>query len=124
MRTILAGLPDGVPTIVFTKGGGPWLESIAATGCSAVGLDWTIDIGAARKRLGDGITLQGNLDPAVMLTRPEVVAEQTRHIIDAMGGGGRHIFNLGHGITPEVPPEHVSVLVDTVHEHSRRYHCD
>ena len=123
MRTILAGLPAGVPTVVFTKGGGPWLESIAATGCSAIGLDWTVDIGDARRRLGDGITLQGNLDPAVMLTNPEVVAAQTRRIVDAMGSGGRHIFNLGHGITPEVPPEHVSVLVDTVHEHSRRYHA-
>lgn len=122
MQTILDGLPAGVPTIVFTKGGGPWLESIAASGCSAVGLDWTVDIGAARQRLGDGITLQGNLDPAVMLTRPEVVAEEARRIVDAMGAGGRHIFNLGHGITPEVPPEHVSVLVDTVHAHSRRYH--
>ena len=123
MRAILAELPAGVPTVVFTKGGGPWLESIAATGCSAVGLDWTVDIGQVRRRLGDGITLQGNLDPAVMLTNPTVIAEQARAIIDAMGSGGRHIFNLGHGITPEVPPEHVSVLVDTVHEHSRRYHC-
>ena len=122
MQIILDGLPAGVPTIVFTKGGAPWLESIAASGCSAVGLDWTVDIGAARKRLGDGITLQGNLDPAVMLTRPEVVAEETRRIVDAMGTGGRHIFNLGHGITPEVPPAHVSVLVDTVHTYSRRYH--
>ena len=122
MRTILDALPAGVPTVVFTKGGGPWLESIAATGCSAVGLDWTVDIGAARKRLGDGVTLQGNLDPAVMLTNPTVVATEARRIVDAMGAGGRHIFNLGHGITPEVPPEHVSVLVDTLHEHSRRYH--
>jgi len=123
MRAILAELPAGVPTVVFTKGGGPWLESIAASGCSAVGLDWTVDIGEVRKRLGDGITLQGNLDPAVMLAKPSVVAEEARRIVDAMGAGGRHIFNLGHGITPEVPPEHVSVLVDTVHEHSRRYHC-
>ncbi len=122
MQEILAGLPSGVPTIVFTKGGGPWLESIAATGCSGVGLDWTVDIGAVRQRLGEGIALQGNLDPAVMLTCPAVVATETRRIIDAMGAGGRHIFNLGHGITPEVPPEHVSVLVDTVHEHSRNYH--
>ena len=123
MQAILAGLPSGVPTIVFTKGGGVWLESIAATGCSALGLDWTVDIGAARRRLGEGVALQGNLDPAVMLTNPEIVATETRRILDAMGAGGRHIFNLGHGITPEVPPEHVSVLVDTVHEHSRRYHA-
>ncbi|MBK8958148.1 MAG: uroporphyrinogen decarboxylase [Proteobacteria bacterium] len=123
MRAILADLPAGVPTVVFTKGGGPWLESIAASGCSAIGLDWTVDIGEVRRRLGDDITLQGNLDPAVMLTNPDVVASEARRIIDSMGAGGRHIFNLGHGITPEVPPEHVSVLVDTVHEHSRRYHC-
>ncbi len=123
MQTILDGLPAGVPTIVFTKGGGPWLESIAASGCSALGLDWTVDIGAVRQRLGNGVALQGNLDPAVMLTRPDIVAQETRRIIDTMGSGGRHIFNLGHGITPEVAPEHVSVLVDTVHEHSRRYHA-
>jgi uroporphyrinogen decarboxylase len=122
MQTILAGLPAAVPTIVFTKGGGPWLESIAASGCTALGLDWTVDIGTVRQRLGDGVALQGNLDPAVMLTTPAIVAAETRRIIDAMGSGGRHIFNLGHGITPEVPPEHVQVLVDTVHEHSRRYH--
>ena len=122
MRAILEGLPRGVPAIVFTKGGGQWLESIAATGCAGVGLDWTVDIGEARRRLGDGVTLQGNLDPAIMLTSPEVVATETRRVLDSMGAGGRHIFNLGHGITPEVPPEHVSVLVETVHAHSRQYH--
>lgn len=123
MRAILEGLPAGVPAIVFTKGGGPWLESIAATGCAGVGLDWAVDIGDARRRLGDAVTLQGNLDPAIMLTTPEVVAAEARRVLDAMGAGGRHIFNLGHGITPEVPPEHVSVLVETVHAHSRQYHA-
>ncbi len=122
MQAILADLPNGVPTIVFTKGGGSWLESIAASGCSALGLDWTVDIGAVRGRLGDNITLQGNLDPAVMLTNPDIIVQESRRIVDAMGAGGRHIFNLGHGITPDVPPEHVGVLVDTVHEHSRSYH--
>ena len=94
----------------FTKGGGQWLESIAATGCAGVGLDWTMDIGEARRRLGDGVTLQGNLDPAIMLTSPEVVAAEARRVLDSMGAGGRHIFNLGHGITPDVPIENVAAL--------------
>ena len=122
MRVILAGLPPGVPTIVFTKGGGQWLEAIAGSGCTAVGLDWTTDLGQARRRLGDGPALQGNLDPAVMLTHPAAVVAETRRVIDSYGCGERHIFNLGHGITPAVPPEHVAVLVETVHEYSRQYH--
>lgn len=123
MRQIIAELPASTPVIVFTKGGGVWLDSIAASGCAAVGLDWTVDIGAVRARLGDKVALQGNLDPAVMLTTPEIVAEQARQVLDAFGPGNGHVFNLGHGVTPGVPPEHVAVLVDTVHEHSRRYHA-
>ncbi len=122
MQQIVSALPATTPVIVFTKGGGVWLDSIAASGCAAVGLDWTVDIGGVRARLGDRVALQGNLDPAVMLTTPAIVAEQARLVLDAYGAGNGHIFNLGHGVTPGVPPEHVAVLVDTVHEHSRRYH--
>jgi uroporphyrinogen decarboxylase len=122
MRQVLEQLTPGTPTIVFTKGGGVWLEQIAASGCSAVGVDWTLDLGAARARVGDRVALQGNLDPAILLTTPEVVATETRAVLDAYGAGPGHVFNLGHGVTPAVPPEHVAVLVDTVHEHSRRYH--
>ncbi len=122
MARILAALPPTVPTIVFTKGGGLWLEDIAATGCSAVGVDWTIDLGQARARIGASVALQGNLDPAVMLTSPSVVAAEARRTLDSFGHGPGHVFNLGHGITPEVPPEHVQHLVDTVHEYSRRFH--
>ncbi|MEQ8661974.1 MAG: uroporphyrinogen decarboxylase [Gammaproteobacteria bacterium] len=122
MRYILANLTPGTPAIVFTKGGGVWLEQIAASGCSAVGIDWTVDLGAARARIGDRVALQGNLDPAIMLTTPEVVAAEARAVLDAYGAGPGHVFNLGHGVTPAVPPEHVEVLVDTVHAHSRRYH--
>ncbi|MEX2480560.1 MAG: uroporphyrinogen decarboxylase [Gammaproteobacteria bacterium] len=122
MQRILDGLTAPVPSILFTKGGGLWLEAIAATGCTAVGVDWTVDLGAARARVGHQVALQGNLDPAVMLTTPEVVAAESRRTLDAFGPGPGHVFNLGHGITPAVPPENVQHLVDTVHEYSRRFH--
>ncbi|MGE0486611.1 MAG: uroporphyrinogen decarboxylase [Gammaproteobacteria bacterium] len=124
MERILARLPDGIPTILFTKGGGVWLERIAESGASALGVDWTVDLGEARRRVGDRVALQGNLDPAIMLTNPDVVAAETRRALDAYGHGPGHVFNLGHGVTPQVPPEHVGVLVDTVHEYSRRFHQD
>ena len=101
-----------------------WLERIAASGASALGVDWTVDLGEARRRVGDRVALQGNLDPAIMLTNPEVVATEACRTLDAFGAGPGHVFNLGHGITPQVPPEHVGVLVDTVHEYSRRFHQD
>jgi uroporphyrinogen decarboxylase len=122
MARIVAALPPAVPSIVFTKGGGAWLESIAACGCTAVGLDWTVDLADARRRIGAGVALQGNLDPAVLLTNAEVVAREAERVLDAFGPGSGHIFNLGHGITPDVPPEHVAALVETVHTYSRRYH--
>jgi len=122
MARIVRGLPAGVPSIVFTKGGGVWLEAIAASGCSAVGVDWTVDLGEARRRVGGRVALQGNLDPALMLTTPDIIAEQARAALDAYGSGPGHVFNLGHGVTPGVPPEHVTTLVDTVHDYSRRYH--
>jgi len=120
-----------VPCIVFTKGGGGWLEDIAACGADVVGLDWTTDLGQARRRVGDQVALQGNLDPAVLFAPPEVVAAEARAVLESFGppqqpgagAGGRaggHIFNLGHGINQHTPPEHVSALVEAVHSHSRR----
>jgi uroporphyrinogen decarboxylase len=130
-RRVLAQLKrehDGrrVPAIVFTKGGGQWLESIAAAGADVVGLDWTCDLGAARRRVDDAVALQGNLDPMVLFAPPEAVAAEARAVLDAFGNPlradgrcGGHIFNLGHGISQFTPPESVKVLVDTVHAHSR-----
>jgi uroporphyrinogen decarboxylase len=117
MRKVLGAL-RGVPTILFTKGGGIWLERIAASGCSAVGLDWTIDPREARRRVGDKVALQGNLDPAV-LTAPEAcVREQARRVLDGFGAAPGHIFNLGHGISPQARPEAVAALVDEVRTYS------
>ncbi len=107
------------PTIVFTKGGGQWLERIADTGCSAVGVDWMTDIGAARTRVGARVALQGNLDPLALLATPDVVRAQASTILDAAGTAPGFIFNLGHGIVPSTPPENVAALVEFVHEHSR-----
>ena len=122
LRRIVSALPGGTPSIVFTKGGGGWIEAIAEIGCTAVGLDWTIDIGDARQRIGDQVALQGNLDPAVMLASPAAIEIEAKRVLDAYGPGNGHVFNLGHGITPAVPPEHVQQLIDTVHTYSRRYH--
>ena len=116
-----------VPVIVFTKGGGAWLEEIAGCGADVVGLDWTCDLGAARQRVDDRVALQGNLDPMVLFAPPEVVAAEARAALDRFGAPlradgryGGHIFNLGHGISQFTPPEHVSALVEAVHGHSRR----
>jgi uroporphyrinogen decarboxylase len=126
MRRILAGLikeKDGerIPSIVFTKGGGLWLESIADIGCDAVGLDWTVDLGEARRRVGSKVALQGNLDPSVLFASPARIAEETRKVLDSYGPGTTgHVFNLGHGISQFTPPEHVNALVDTVHDYSKK----
>ncbi len=127
LERIVAGLKrekDGekVPVIVFTKGGGQWLESIAAIGCDAIGLDWTTDIGEARRRVGSKVALQGNLDPAVLFSNPEVIRRETGKILASYGQGSGHVFNLGHGISQFTPPEHAAALVDAVHELSRAYH--
>ncbi len=125
MARIVAGLTrehDGarVPSIVFTKGGGQWLEDIAAIGCDAVGLDWTTDIGAARRRIGDKVALQGNLDPVALFAAPENIAQEARAVLDAFGPGSGHVFNLGHGISQFTPPANVAALVEAVHAHSRQ----
>ncbi|WP_341676658.1 uroporphyrinogen decarboxylase [Niveibacterium sp. SC-1] len=125
MQRIIAGLTrenegERVPVIVFTKGGGQWLEEIAACGCDAVGLDWSTDIGAARARIGDRVALQGNLDPSALFGTPESVAAEARRVLDGFGNHPGHVFNLGHGISQFTPPENVAALVEAVHSHSRR----
>jgi uroporphyrinogen decarboxylase len=103
-----------VPNIVFTKGGGAWLEKIAAIGCDAVGVDWTTDLATARKAVGGQVALQGNLDPSALFAPPATLRAETLRVLDSYGAGAGHVFNLGHGITPDVDPERVAVLVDTV----------
>lgn len=112
-----------IPSIVFTKGGGLWLEEIAATGCTAVGVDWTVSLAQARARVGDRVALQGNLDPNVLFAGPEQIRAEVARLIESFGvpqPGVGHVFNLGHGISQFTPPESVSVLVDAVHEYGRR----
>jgi uroporphyrinogen decarboxylase len=111
-----------VPCILFTKGGAQWLEAIAATGCDAVGVDWTIDIGAARLRVGDRVALQGNLDPCALHAAPEQLRAQVASLLASYGRGSGHVFNLGHGIHPDVDPEQVGILVEAVHTLSAPYH--
>jgi uroporphyrinogen decarboxylase len=111
-----------VPNIVFTKGGGGWLEKIADIGCDAVGLDWTVDIGTARSRVGARVALQGNLDPAILLSSPDAIHHETAAILASYGNGGGHVFNLGHGISQYTPPEHVAALLAAVRELSVNYH--
>jgi len=113
---------ERVPSILFTKGGGAWLEAIAASGCDAVSVDWTVDLGAARQRVGERVAVQGNLDPAVLLEGPAAVREGVAAVLSAYGRGSGHVFNLGHGISQFTPVENVGVLVDTVHELSCAYH--
>jgi uroporphyrinogen decarboxylase len=111
-----------VPVILFTKGGGQWLESMAATGTQALGLDWTTDIGVARARVGGHVALQGNMDPAILYASPARIRAEVGRILQAFGTGSGHVFNLGHGITPEVDPEHAGVFINAVHELSAQYH--
>ena len=127
MRRIAAGLTrevggERVPSIVFTKGGGPWLEAIAASGFDAVGLDWTVDLGEARKRIGHQVALQGNLDPVLLRTDPDTVARHVARALESFGPGHGHIFNLGHGITPTARPENVAALVCAVRQGSIKFH--
>ena len=131
-RQVVGGLQrekngQRVPVIVFTKGGGPWLDDIAGCGADVVGLDWTVNLAHARQTLGARVALQGNLDPNVLFAPPQAIAEQTVSVLEsygppqrADGGWDGHVFNLGHGINQHTPPEHVSVLVNTVHAHSKR----
>ncbi len=120
----LKTMQDGqrVPRIVFTKGGGQWLEVLAECGADAVGVDWTTDLGAARQQVGDRVALQGNLDPAILLTTREVVEREASKVLASFGNGNGHVFNLGHGVSQFTPPENVAALVDAVHALSPAYH--
>jgi len=111
-----------VPAILFTKGGGQWLESMAETGFDALGLDWQTDMQLARQRVGMQVALQGNMDPVALYASPEVIRAKIAMILEKYGAGTGHIFNLGHGILPDMDPEHVKVMVDAVHELSMPYH--
>jgi uroporphyrinogen decarboxylase len=127
MQQIVSGLTreaEGrkVPVILFTKGGCQWLEIMADTGCDALGIDWSTDLAAARKRVGDRVALQGNLDPAVLYASPDVIRRKVGDVLAAFGKGSGHVFNLGHGITPDVDPEHAGALINAVHELSAQYH--
>jgi uroporphyrinogen decarboxylase len=127
MMQIVAGLTreaDGrrVPVILFTKGGGQWLEVMARSGADALGLDWTCDIADARKRVGDKVALQGNLDPCVLYAPPEQIRAEVQRILAEFGPGSGHVFNLGHGIHPQVDPDHAEAMIEAVHELSAAYH--
>jgi uroporphyrinogen decarboxylase len=111
-----------VPVILFTKGGGQWLSDMADSGCDGLGLDWTTDIALARQQVGDRVALQGNMDPTTLNASPEIIRQEAGKILQAYGNGSGHIFNLGHGITPEINPEHVAALVEAVHDMSVQYH--
>lgn len=123
MEKIVANLithADGreVPVILFTKGGGHWLEAMANSGCHALGLDWTVDIGSARGRVGDKVALQGNMDPAVLRADPATIEREVASILASYGDNSGHIFNLGHGITPDIDPANAKVFIDAVHKFS------
>ena len=111
-----------LPVILFTKNGGQQLEAMAATGCDALGLDWTTDMAEARARVGDRVALQGNLDPLCLLAQPAAIRAEVARVLEAYGSGHGHIFNLGHGITPEVNPEHAGAMIEAVVELSPQYH--
>jgi uroporphyrinogen decarboxylase len=119
LQALRGGSGASVPVVVFAKGGGQWLERIADSGCAAIGLDWTCDLRDARARVGGRVALQGNLDPQVLLSTPEAIAREARAILRAAGSEPGHVFNLGHGILPDTPPEHVAALVECVRAESR-----
>jgi len=127
MQKIIDGLireKDGrkIPVILFTKGAGPLLTDLAETGCDALGVDWTTDLATARQYVGDKVALQGNLDPATLRESPEVIRQGVADTLESYGKGPGHVFNLGHGITPDIDPDHLGALVDAVHELSPKYH--
>ncbi len=129
LEKIVAGLNrshDGqrIPVVLFCKGCNLQLENLADTGCDALGVDWTISLADARARVGERVALQGNLDPAVMLTNPDIVACQVQNTLASFGMGEGHVFNLGHGITPDVDPQNMTVLVESVREYSPAWHQD
>jgi uroporphyrinogen decarboxylase len=127
MQKIVDGLTresDGrrVPVILFTKGAGPLLKDMAETGCDALGVDWTTDLATAREYVSDKVALQGNLNPATLRESPDVIRQGVADVLASYGNGPGHVFNLGHGITPDIDPEHLGALIDAVHELSPAYH--
>ena len=127
MQTIIDNLAldqgkEPVPVILFTKGAGELLRDMAQTGCNALGVDWTTDLATARDYVQDKVALQGNLDPATLRESPEVIRQGVADTLASYGHGPGHVFNLGHGITPDIDPENLGVLVDAVHELSPQYH--
>ncbi|NOT85299.1 MAG: uroporphyrinogen decarboxylase [Methylococcaceae bacterium] len=120
LNTTVAG--QQIPTVLFSKGGGLWLESMADSGYDALGLDWQTNIQQARQRVGAKVALQGNLDPVALYAKPEVIVEKVKAILQQYGNGSGHVFNLGHGILPDINPDHVKAMVDAVHHYSPAYH--
>jgi uroporphyrinogen decarboxylase len=129
MQRILDGLQrekegEVIPVILFTKGAGELLSDMAATDCDGLGVDWTTDLADARRYTDDKVALQGNLDPAILRESPEMIRQGVAAVLASYGSGPGHVFNLGHGITPDIDPEHLRVLVDAVHDLSPQYHQD
>lgn len=127
MQKIVAGLTktaesQKVPSIVFTKGGALWLEAQAEIGADALGLDWAVDLGQARARVGNKVALQGNLDPAILLSTPQAIEKEVASILASYGHGSGHVFNLGHGITQWTPPENAAAMLKAVRDMSKQYH--
>lgn len=127
MAQILVGLKREahgqiVPRILFTKGGGAWLSEMAKLDCDALGVDWTTDLSDAKRAVGDSKALQGNLDPSALYAAPTQIRDQVARVLASFGPGNGHVFNLGHGIHPDVPPEHAAAMVAAVHELSPQYH--
>jgi uroporphyrinogen decarboxylase len=127
MEIIVAGLVrerEGrrVPVILFTKGGGGWLPQMAAAGADALGIDWTTELSAARAATSDRVALQGNLDPKLLLSPPEEIRAGVARVLESYGRGHGHVFNLGHGVTPDVDPERVAAMIAAVAELSPAYH--
>jgi uroporphyrinogen decarboxylase len=124
VRALLKTDIDGqqIPTILFTKGGGLWLEAMTDSGYDALGLDWQTDIQKARARVGEQVALQGNMDPVALYAQPDIIVEKVKTILHKYGKGCGHVFNLGHGILPDINPDHVKAMVDAVHEYSPKYH--
>jgi uroporphyrinogen decarboxylase len=111
-----------IPTILFTKGGGQWLEAMVDAGYDALGLDWQTDIQLARARVGGKVALQGNMDPVTLYARPDYIVDKVKALLEKYGQGSGHVFNLGHGILPDINPDHVKAMVDAVHQYSPQYH--
>ncbi len=127
MQKIIDGLireKDGrkIPVIVFTKGAGPLLTDLANIGCDALGVDWTTSLADARKYVNDNVALQGNLDPATLRESPQTIRQGVADTLASYGNGPGHVFNLGHGITPDIDPEHLGALIQAVHDLSPKYH--